>query len=373
MTTAKDGHFFFAGGGTGGHVYPAIAIAEAIRKLQPGAKIHFFCSNRSIDAKILNEGGYEFTALPARAFSARPDRFLAFVAMYFRSMRTAKSVLAEHRPAVLLGIGGYVSAPAVTAAGKLGVPVAVLNVDMVPGKANKVMAREAAKVFVQWEETAKYLGEIPGQVIASGCPLRGGFGGVDRERTLKSLGLDTEKKTLLVMGGSSGALTVNRAVCACLPAIDAFAKLWQVVHVTGPGISDVRKAYEAAGIGHKVIEYHHEMPALMSCADLAVGRAGAVSVAEYAAAGLPAIMLPYPYHKDQHQKLNGRQLVRAGGGLIVEDRPDDPEATVRELAEHLKSLMADGARLAGMSAAAKSVDTPDAAATIAQELAKMLG
>lgn len=354
-------------------MYPAIAVAEAMKTLQPGAKVHFICSNRSIDAKILSEGGYEFTALPARAFSARPDRFLAFAAMYFRSMRVVKSMLAEHRPAVLLGIGGYVSAPAVTAAGKLGVPVAVLNVDMVPGKANKVMAREAAKVFVQWEETRKYLGEIPGQVVVSGCPLRGGFGGAAKETTLKELGLDAGKKALLVMGGSSGALTVNRAVCACLPTLDAFAESWQIVHVTGPGIAEVRKAYEAARIGHKVIEYYHEMPALMSCADLAVGRAGAVSVAEYAAAGLPAIMLPYPYHKDQHQKLNARQLVRAGGGLIVEDKPDAPEATAGELAEHLKSIMADGTRLAGMSVAAKSVDRPDAAAAIAQELAKMPG
>ncbi len=369
----KDGHFFFAGGGTGGHIYPAIAVAAALKRLHPEARVHFFCSNRAIDAKILTEGGYDFTPLPARAFSMRPDRFLQFVAMYCRSVRIVKAMLANRRPAVLVGIGGFASAPAVTAAAKLGLPVAMLNVDMVPGKANKVMAKKASKVFVQWEETARYLGKTGAQIIASGCPLRVGFGKADRPRVLKSLGLDAGRKTLLVTGGSSGAHNVNLAVCACVAKMNDFADSWQVVHVTGPGIAEVKKAYEGAKITHKLMEYHHAMPELMSSVDIVIGRAGAVSVAEYAAAGVAAIVLPYPFHKDQHQKLNAQQLVRAGGGVLVEDRPDDHGRTALELWDHLKSLMADGQKLAAMASAAKSVGKPAAAEHIARELVEMAG
>ncbi|HSV27396.1 MAG TPA: UDP-N-acetylglucosamine--N-acetylmuramyl-(pentapeptide) pyrophosphoryl-undecaprenol N-acetylglucosamine transferase [Sedimentisphaerales bacterium] len=367
-----DGHFFFAGGGTGGHIYPAIAVASALMRLRPEAKVHFFCSSRAIDSRILKEGGYDFTPLPARAFSVRPDRFLQFLAMYYRSVRVVKAMLADKRPAVLVGIGGFASAPAVTAAGKLGVPVAMLNVDMVPGKANRVMAKKASKVFVQWEDTAKYLGKTNAQIIASGCPLREGFGKADRAAVLGSLGLDAGRKTLLITGGSSGAQNVNRAVCTCVTRMNEFSGSWQVVHVTGPGIAEVKRAYEGAKITHKVLEYHHAMPELMSSADIVVGRAGAVSVAEYAAAGVAAIMLPYPYHKDQHQRLNAQRLIEAGGGVIVEDRPNEPEKTASELWENLSALMAGGQKVVKMSAAARSLGRPDAADRIAAELVSMM-
>jgi UDP-N-acetylglucosamine--N-acetylmuramyl-(pentapeptide) pyrophosphoryl-undecaprenol N-acetylglucosamine transferase len=366
-------HYFFAGGGTGGHIYPATAVAAAIRKQDPAAAIHFFCSSRAIDAKILKEEGYDFTPLPAMPFSARPDRFLKFVAMYFKSVGQTKGIMGGKRPAVMVGIGGFASAPAVMAAKKLGVPVAVLNVDIVPGKANKVMARKARKVFVQWEDTAKYLGGTSAEIVACGCPLRGGFGQADREMVLKKLGLDTGKKTLLITGGSSGAQNVNRAVGACVSKMAKFASEWQVVHITGPGIADVQKAYEGARIANKVLEYYHQMPELMSSVDIVVGRAGAVSVAEYAAAGVPAVMLPYPYHKDQHQRLNGQKLVDADGGVLVEDRPDEPARTAEEVWEWLEILMADGRKLARMAAGAKSMARPQAAAEIARELAKMAG
>jgi UDP-N-acetylglucosamine--N-acetylmuramyl-(pentapeptide) pyrophosphoryl-undecaprenol N-acetylglucosamine transferase len=369
----SEKHFFFAGGGTGGHIYPATAVAAAIRKLDPTANIHFFCSNRAIDAKILKEEGYDFTPLPATAFSARPDRFLKFAAMYLRSVRQVKGLMAGKHPAVMVGIGGFASAPAVTAASKVGVPVAVLNVDMVPGKANKVMARQARKVFVQWADTSKYLGSTGAEIVVSGCPLRDGFGKADRAAVLGKLELDASKKTLLITGGSSGAHNVNRAVGACAAKMAKFAGGWQVVHVTGPGIDEVRKAYEGAEISHKVVEYYHRMPELMSSVDIVVGRAGAVSVAEYAAAGVPAIMLPYPYHKDQHQRLNGEKLVEVSGGVIVEDRPDDPAATADDLWSRLDDLMGDSQKLAGMAAAAKSVGRPAAAAQIAGVLAEMAG
>lgn len=364
-------HYFFAGGGTGGHIYPALAVAAAIRRQDPEATIHFFCSNRAIDSKILKEEGYDFTPLPATAFSVRPDRFVRFAAMYFRSMRQVKGQMTGKRPAVLVGIGGFASAPAVTAAAKMSVPVAVLNVDIVPGKANKVMARDAQKVFVQWQDTARYLKGTSAEIVACGCPLRAGFGNADREAVLRKLGLDVAKKTLLVTGGSSGAQNLNRAVGACVTKMANFADGWQVVHVTGPGIAEVQKAYEGAKIQNKVVEYYHRMPELMSSVDIVVGRAGAVSVAEYAAAGVPAIMLPYPYHKDQHQRLNGQKLVDADGGVIVDDRPDDPARTAEELWEWLEILMADGRKLARMAAGAKSVGKPDAAEAIAAELARM--
>ena len=148
--------FFFAGGGTGGHIYPAIAIAERIIKLEHRAKVHFFCSTRDIDSQILSRTGFEYTSLPVCRFSARPGRLIGFCTSFLESCRIAKRAIIESKSAVVIGVGGFVSAPACFAAHKLKVPIVLLNVDIVPGRANKIIARWADKIFVQFEDTRQY-------------------------------------------------------------------------------------------------------------------------------------------------------------------------------------------------------------------------
>jgi len=167
--------FFFAGGGTGGHIYPAIAVAEQIVKLEPTAKIHFFVSTRDIDKQILSETGFETIVLPAKGFSIRPDKLIGFCTSFLKSYRTAKRAIAESEKPIVIGVGGFIAAPVCFAAHKLKVPIVLLNVDIVPGRANKIIGHWADEIFVQFEETRQYFAKRKASVNTVGCPLRTGF------------------------------------------------------------------------------------------------------------------------------------------------------------------------------------------------------
>jgi len=363
--------FFFAGGGTGGHIYPAIAVAEQIVKLEPDAKIHLFVSTRSIDARILTQTGFEYTALPAEGFSVRPGKLIGFCTSFLKSYRIAKRAIAESEKPIVIGIGGFVAAPVCFAAHKLKVPVGLLNVDIVPGRANKIIARWADEIFVQFEDTAEYFAKRKTGVNVVGCPLRSGFDSPEPEKVREQLGLDENKKTLLITGASSGSENINRAVCSLLEKLAAFADDWQIVHLAGSrNYEEVRRMYAETKIGHKVLDYFDDMPDLLSVADLVVGRSGAVSVAEYAAASVPSICMPYPYHKDRHQYLNAGKLVETGAAVIVDDLPERKE-TAEWLAEELEELMGDEKKLKEMAKAAKAVATLDAGLKIAEKLVKI--
>jgi UDP-N-acetylglucosamine--N-acetylmuramyl-(pentapeptide) pyrophosphoryl-undecaprenol N-acetylglucosamine transferase len=365
-------HYFFAGGGTGGHIYPAIAVAEQIRNAQPDAKITFFCSQRKIDSRILAKTDFEYLTLPGRAFSARPDKFIAFCIYFWKSYILARKKIAASRPAVLLGIGGFVSAPVVVAAHRLKVPISLLNLDIVPGRANKVLAKYSKEIFVQFEDTKGRL--PPGKTVTlTGCPLRAKFQKPESIRVRRLLDLGKSKKILLIMGGSSGAASINAVVCLVLDrlarrgGLAQFVDDWQIVHLAGPYAEWVRQEYKKTKFNYKVLDYFDDMPDLLAIADLVVGRAGAVSVAEYAAASVPSICLPYPYHKDRHQYLNADKLVQAGCAVIVEDLADQNETAERLTAE-LVDLMGNEARRSQMSQACRRIARLDGAAEIAKRM-----
>ena len=369
----RRSHFFFAGGGTGGHIYPAVAVAEQIRKAHADAQITFFCSERAIDSRILAGTGFEFVPLRVKSFSERPDKFIVFCTTLLKSCKVAKQRIAPYADSsVVIGTGGFASAPAVIAANKLNVPVAMLNIDSVPGRANRISARFAKEIFVQFAGTASYFSERKAKVSVVGCPLREGFGFCDRHKSIEELGLDESKKTLVVTGASSGAMNINNAVCRLLADIGRFADSWQIVHLTGGNdLERVLGSYAGAKIGHKVLDYYDDMAGLLACADLVVGRAGAVSVAEYAAAGVAAICVPYPYHKDKHQYLNAAKLVEAGGAVIVDDLPGDNEQTSKNLLGVLMTLMGDDERRSEMGRSGRGLAKLNAAQKIAQAIMRL--
>ena len=363
--------FFFAGGGTGGHIYPAIAVAEQIVKIEPAARIRFFCSTRNIDAQILQQVGFEYTQLPAKGFSVRPGKLIGFCISFLQSYRIAKKVIAASKNVIVIGVGGYVAAPACRAAYKLKVPVVLLNVDIVPGRANKTIARWANKIFVQFAETQQYFAHSGVKINVVGCPLRSGFENPKPDKAMKELGLDENKKTLLITGASSGSENINDAVCSMLKKLDSFANDWQIVHLTGHrNYEKVKQAYAGAKIRYKVLGYYDDMPNLLAAADLVIGRSGAVSVAEYAAAVVPSICMPYPYHKDRHQYLNAGKLVETGAAIIVDDLPD---ATDRAewLWEELEELMKNEKRRREMAKACQAIVRLDASYKIAEKLTKI--
>ncbi|MHC4536764.1 MAG: undecaprenyldiphospho-muramoylpentapeptide beta-N-acetylglucosaminyltransferase [Planctomycetota bacterium] len=366
-------HFFFAGGGTGGHIYPAVAVAEQITKLRPGAKIHFFCSNRSIDEQILTKTDFEFTRLTATGFSVRPGKLISFCSSFFASYKKAKETIVKNKKAVVIGAGGFVSAPVCLAAHRCKVPIGLLNVDIVPGRANKVISRWADEVFLQFEETAQYFTRRGGNINIVGCPLRSGFDNPQPNMAIEQLGLEKDKKILLVTGASSGSENINRAVCSLLKKLDAFSDGWQIVHLAGVNnYEKVKGEYSDARISHKVLGYFDDMANLLAAADLVIGRSGAVSVAEFAVAGTPSICMPYPYHKDRHQYLNAGKLVEAGAAVIVDDLPDEKDRA-EWLAEELEELMKDEGKRQEMKKSCRVIAKKEAGYKVAEKLIEISG
>lgn len=364
----SDKCFFFAGGGTGGHIYPAVAVAEQMAKIRPTAKTRFFCSSRNIDEQILGQTGLEHTRLPAKGFSVRPDKLISFCSSFLASYKIAKKAITASRHAVVIGAGGFVSGPVCLAAHECKVPIKLLNVDIVPGRANKIISRWADEIFVQFEDTAQYFTHKRANVNIVGCPLRSGFDNPQPDKAIEQLGLEKNKKTLLITGASSGSENINTAVCSLLRKLDAFVDDWQIVHLAGLSNHEkVKNEYGDAKIGHKVLGYFDDMPNLLAAADLVIGRSGAVSVAEFASAGTPSICMPYPYHRDRHQYLNAGKLVEAGAAIIVDDLPDE-EDRAEWLAEELEELMKDEKKRQEMKRNCQAIVNKDAALKIAEKL-----
>lgn len=367
----SDGCFFFAGGGTGGHIYPLLAVAEQIRARQPQAEIHFFHSTRAVDERVFEKTGFGRTALPASGLYAHPGKLVRFALTFQQSYKIAARTIAKRPNAVVVGAGGFVAAPVCRAGHALGVPVALVNVDIIPGRANRLSARWADEIFLQFDESRNHFPRSSATMHAVGCPLRSTFSQPASNRAVENLGLDANKNVLLITGASSGSARINEAVCRLLPKLEAFADRWQIVHLTGlDNFRTVLNGYQHARIGHEVLDYYDGMADLFAAADLVVGRSGAVSVAEYAVAGVPSICLPYPFHKDKHQYLNAGKLVEAGAGVIVDDVANLEDRATR-LWRGLEPLMADDDRRRRMSEACKRVAKPDAAAQIAARLIEL--
>jgi UDP-N-acetylglucosamine--N-acetylmuramyl-(pentapeptide) pyrophosphoryl-undecaprenol N-acetylglucosamine transferase len=361
--------FFFAGGGTGGHIYPALAIAEKMVKLKPDVRVCFFCSNLSIDLRIFSKTGFVHASLPVSRFSIKPMKLIEFCSSFLDSSRIAKRAFIENKNAIVVGVGGFVSVPVCFAAHKLNVPIVLLNVDVKPGRANKAIAKWANKIFVQFEDTIRYFGRNKSKVEVVGCPLRSGFESPQPEKAKSELGLDQQKKILLITGASSGSEHINEAVCSLLENLAGFADQWQIVHLTGRAhFENVQKRYIGAGISSKVVDYFDDMADLLSAADLIVGRSGAVSIAEYAAAGVPSICIPYPYHRDKHQYLNAGKLVQAGAAVMVDDKRGGDENMGQRLWVQLEELMKNEEKREKMAKICKAIADMEAASKIAEKL-----
>lgn len=363
-------HFIFAGGGTGGHIYPGIAVAQQLGEIAPDAEIKFFCSRRDVDSHILSKTGFEFIKLDAKSPSARPDKLFSFLLSLHKCFHLSRSKLPAN--SVIIATGGFVSVPVVLAASCLKLPVAIINVDIVPGKANKILKRFAKHIFLQFEESHRYFDKCKAKITTTGCPLRKNFFEPNPQNVYDDLALDINKKTLLVTGASSGAVSINNAVTGILGELEEFADTWQIVHLTGrTNLKAVEDCYVGAKINYHLVDYYDEMQDLFAACDLLIGRGGAVSIAEFTQAQKPVICMPYPYHKDMHQAKNAGELCDKGAAVIVEDTPNEPLQTQERLAKVLKELMGNKEKLDRMKDAAKQSQPQNAAKTIAEVITRL--
>lgn len=326
----------FAGGGTGGHIFPNIAVAEHLHRIQPACQTHFLVSNRPLDARILEQAGLSHTPLPVQPLPSliAPWRWPVFIAAWRASVAQVTRLIRLRKPAALVATGGFVSGPAVVAARRAALPIALVNLDAVAGKANRALGQKASKVFTVYPDA------MSGQAI--GLPLRqSALGPPDARQARKDLGLAPDRDTLLVTGGSQGAQTLNQLMpkLIALDPIRRQLRSWQVLHQAGdrdaPALAD---AYTHANIPASVVPFCDRMGLAWSAASLALSRAGAGAVAEAWANATPTIFLPYPYHKDQHQKHNVAPLLAIDGAVVYEDLIDSA-ANARQLTQPLLKLL----------------------------------
>ena len=312
------GAIILAGGGSGGHLSPGLAVAERLHSIDGDIKTIFACSRRTIDRTMLEQAGARFEAITAAPFSIRPAGFLRMVRLNLRGTREAERLFKDTGASTVVAMGGFVSIPVVRAARRCSIRVVLLNLDAVPGRANRWVARHADDV-----RTSIHL-QNPGDLnhpVQVGFPLRRvALAPSDALSCRERLGLDPNRPTLLVTGASQGASTLNALMRTLLQESPLAFEGWQVIHLSGAADENaMRQAYAEAGVPALVTEFLEKIGLAWGSADLALSRAGANSVAEAAANRVPTLFVPYPYHRDLHQQFNAEPLVRLGGARMALD------------------------------------------------------
>ena len=374
VTSRRSATVVFAGGGSGGHLYPALAIAGAIRERLGQVRFVFFGTQRSVDRKIVEGAACELVAQTLPLLGMAPWSWPGAVRDYRRARHSCRSSLARLSPLAMIGSGGLASLAAMREACRAGVPTVMLNPDAVPGRANRLLSGWTDLICVQWEETVAHF-PARARVEVTGCPVRPEFVRRDRAAGLAEFGLDPDRRTLLVTGASQGARSVNRAVAANLDCL-ASRPEWQVLHLTGVADhEEVRAAYQGRRVAGRVMAYTERMAEALAAADLVVSRAGASTLAELVAVGRASILMPYPHHRDQHQFANARCLSRLGAAEVMADAVDAAE-NGPALRAAMASLMDNNDARERMADKAKAMGRVDAADRIADcvlELARLRG
>ncbi|MEE9294022.1 MAG: UDP-N-acetylglucosamine--N-acetylmuramyl-(pentapeptide) pyrophosphoryl-undecaprenol N-acetylglucosamine transferase [Phycisphaerae bacterium] len=356
----------FAGGGTGGHLYPMLSLAAEIRRKQPRARFVFFTTDRPIDERLIRHVFDEQSAVivsqPVKPWPRALGDWPRFYGAWRASLKRCRAEFQNDRPDVVIGSGGFGSGPAIHAARKLGITTALLNPDAIPGKANRFLASRSDVVFAQWPQTQRYFARSV-RVRVTGCPIRPEFSHARRTAGLHRFNLDAARKTLLVTGASQGARSINRAVAASLGDL-AGIDGWQYLHLAGTAdVDGLRMAYASHSLAATVLDYTEHMPEALAVADLVVTRAGASTLAEITARGLPAVIMPYPHHRDRHQYANAAVLTEAGAAVLVEDGLTAADNAPRLFAA-LRGVMIDSQVRGEMARAAAVLGVPDAAERI---------
>jgi UDP-N-acetylglucosamine--N-acetylmuramyl-(pentapeptide) pyrophosphoryl-undecaprenol N-acetylglucosamine transferase len=342
-----------AGGGTAGHIEPMLALADALRRREDEFRITCLGTARGMETRLVPARGYDLRLIPPVPLPRRPTVDLLRVpGRVRRAVADTRMLLDEVSADVVVGFGGYVALPAYLAARRSGVPIVVHEQNALPGLANRIGARLAARVGVTVPGTPLHRGEHVGM------PLRTAISSLDRgaRRTeaRTAFGLDADRPTLLVFGGSQGAQTLNRAAVAAADALTAAGI--QVLHARGPKNTHVTVPARPAGSApYVVVDYLERMDLAYAAADLALCRAGAVTVAELSAVGLPAAFVPLPIGNGE-QRRNALPVVEAGGGLLVEDADLDADW----ITGHLVPLLSDPGALAKYAQHAAAAGVPDA-------------
>jgi UDP-N-acetylglucosamine--N-acetylmuramyl-(pentapeptide) pyrophosphoryl-undecaprenol N-acetylglucosamine transferase len=365
VTEARGLTVVIAGGGTGGHLYPGIAVARELVRRVPGAHVSFAGTSRGLEARVVPREGFELDTIRSAGLKAKSlASRMRGLGLLGPSALDAWRILTRRRPDLVIGVGGYSAGPVVLLAAWRGVPTMVLEQNAVPGLTNRLLARWIRAAAVTYEQT---LGFFHGKGFLSGNPVRPEF---FQEPTSKFEVRSSKFDRVLILGGSQGAHAINVAVVAAAPQLVRAQPGLEIVHQTGErDLAAVREAYRAAGIPARAEPFLDAVAGEMSAATLVIGRAGATTLAELAALGKPAVLVPFPAAADDHQRRNARVLADAGAAEMI----DQAELSDARLADVVARLLGDRERLAAMSRAMRAFARPDAAATIVDRALALAG
>ncbi len=368
----------FAGGGTGGHLYPALALADELVRQRPGTHPYFLGARRGIEARVLPERQLEHRLLPVRGLNrSELVSNLGVPWALVRSVAITISLLRSLEPEVVVVTGGYAGAPAGLAAVTLGIPLVLQEQNAWPGATTRLLSRWAAQVHVAFPEAAPHLPARAQQAIhVSGCPIRPlPLQSPDRDAVCARFNLDSGLNVMVVVGGSQGSKALNDLVLGAVGRTThgegTQLEGWQVLWATGPAHHsnvDAALAGSQTSVPVRIVPYIEDIPSALSIAHMAVSRAGAMTTAELLAWGVPAILVPLPTAAANHQELNARALQEAGAAIHLRQAGNGPEVLWNEMV----ALAEDGGRLEAMSRSARDRSRPEATAEIVTEMTRLL-
>jgi UDP-N-acetylglucosamine--N-acetylmuramyl-(pentapeptide) pyrophosphoryl-undecaprenol N-acetylglucosamine transferase len=353
-----------AAGGTGGHIYPGIAVAKELLRRQPESEIRFVGTARGLENKLVPQAGFELSLIDSAGLKnvglvARARGLLVLP----KSFSAARSLIKSFRPDVIIGAGGYVSGPVVLTAALLKLPTLVMESNAFPGWTNRVLARFVDKAAVSFEAALPY---FRGKAVVTGNPVRREFFEIPvRQR-------EPGQFSILVFGGSQGAHAINEAMIAALPSLESLRDVLRITHQTGEAdFARVNSGYVNAGWGERaeVRKYIDNMVGAFADVDLVVCRAGATTTAELIAAGKASVMIPFPLAADDHQRKNAAALEQAGAGRMLLQR----DLSGERLATEIATLAAEPEKITTMEQAARKLARGDAAAAVVEMVEKLVG
>lgn len=357
-----------AAGGTGGHLYPGIAIAEEWMRLHPDSRVVFVGTARGPEQKAVPAAGFELRTIAARGLPRRPG--LGWITAAFglaRALVQSFRLIVELKPHVVVGTGSYVSAPAVLVARLFGIPVVLQEQNSIPGETNRWLNLVADEVHISFLESRGYF-RRKNNLRVSGNPIRRSLLLQDKGSAYEMFGLDPEKRTIFVFGGSRGAASINRATEGALPLLRNLGRVQMIWQTGSEDYEAIRARIEPAPIPVRLYPYLEAIEKAYAIADIAVCRAGAMTIAELTACGVAAILVPYPHATRDHQTHNARGLLDRDAALVIADHELTPET----LTARIESLVRDEARLRRLARNARAFARVDAAQRIARSMEQLV-
>jgi len=357
-----------AGGGTGGHLFPGIAVAEELKRRDASAEVIFIGTEHGIEASIVPREGY-----PLRYVRAEGVVGKSLIGKMRGGIKTllsfydSRTLLRQLRPDALIGLGGYASFGPLLAGSLMSIPTVIMEQNSVAGSANRILGRIVDVICVTYHESISFFPK--NKTYITGNPVRQEILSASREAAYELFGLERGKFTIFVFGGSSGAGKINSAVCGAFTHLNDLREHIQFLHQTGKNeFETVREIYRKWGFKGTVAAFIHRMAEAYAVADLVISRAGATTLAELTAVGRPAILVPYPFAAGNHQEMNAQRLAEMGAARVIFDHELDPET----LARNIRELFGDPGMRHEMERSSKSLGKPDAAQKVVEIVRSLL-